>query len=87
MEINYNIALPEKKIRNGGNRSKESSAMLNLVNDNNMKNMSLSYDNETDAKRKAATLKAFAKKRKINDKVEIYRIDNIIYVKKVVKEN
>jgi hypothetical protein len=52
-----------------------------------MKNMSLSYDNETDAKRKAATLKAFAKKRKINDKVEIYRIDNVIYVKKVVKEN
>lgn len=82
MNISYNVSLP-KKIKKGGNRSDESNALLAFLKDGTKRNMSISYNGDIDiAKRKAATMKAFMKKRGLKDKVEIYRVDDSIYIDK-----
>jgi hypothetical protein len=86
MKIEYNVEIPAKRARNGGNRSEESNALLGLLKDKDKENMSISYDTEEEAKKKATTLKAFAKKRGLNAGVDIYRIDSVIYIKKKQSE-
>lgn len=87
MKIQYNVQAPPKKIFSGGKKGEEVIAIEDFLTSGNAKNMCFEYDTPKEAKSKLSTISTH--KRKWNEKnpkkYDAYRVDNCIYVVRLVK--
>lgn len=83
MNISYNVKLPPKGIR-GGIKPKGDDviALENFISAKSHKNMSIGYDSMEEAKKRASALQAYKRKWKLQEEIDIYRIDSTVYVVK-----
>ena len=83
MDISYNVKLPPKGIR-GGMKPKGDDviALENFISAKSHKNMSIGYDSTEEAKKRTSALQAYKRKWKLQEEIDIYRIDSTVYVVK-----
>lgn len=85
MKITYDIKdLPERRGRAGG-KSEETLALIAFLADSQKKNMCIEYDTEKDAKRRYDTLRNYRNTNKLQERIDVYRVDNAVYVVKTKK--
>lgn len=84
MNISYNVKLPEKKCW-GGDRPKSDDivALESFLEAQSHKNMAIGYDTKEEAKKRLAALQAYRRSRKLQEKIDVYRIDETVYVTKL----
>lgn len=88
MNISYDVIVPERKSRGGAPRkSDEVIALESFLTTKKMKNMRIEYDTAEEAKKRLSTLQAYRRKNKLQDQIEIFRVETNIYIVRIVKED
>lgn len=84
MNISYNVKLPEKKHRGGPMAKRDDIAALeNFLEAKSHKNMAVTYDTKEEAKKRLSALQAYKRSKELQKKIDIYRIDDTVYVAKI----
>lgn len=79
MQISYDVKLPERNSFRGGKKSEEVAAVEAFLQ-GTQKNMCFTYDDDTEAKRRLATLSGWRRKYPEGDLVDIFRNGSRIYI-------
>ncbi len=79
MNVKYNVQLPERKMFKGGVKSDEVIAIETFLA-GKMKNMCFEYDEAAEAKRKLASIQSYRRKQNHQNKYDVYRSENCIYI-------
>ncbi len=83
MNIKYNVALPERKVFRGGGKSDEVLAIESFIV-GKMKNMCFEYEKAEEAKKKLSCIQAYRRKQEHKNLYDVYRVDNCIYIVRMV---
>lgn len=85
MKITYDIEhLPAPKSK-GGKQSEEVQAVIAFLANGQKKNMCIEYDEINECKNKFGAIRRYQKLNKLQDVVDVYRIEKKIYIVKPKK--
>lgn len=83
MNISYNVKLPERKYFGACRPKPDDQVALEVfLGAKSQRNMAISYDTEEEAKRRLSALQHYRRTRKLQEKIEIYRVELTVYVVK-----
>lgn len=87
MNISYDVIVPERKHVGGvGHKSDEVIALESFLATKKMKNMRIEYDTTDEAKKKLPSLQAYKRKNKLQNQIEIFRVETNIYIVRIMGE-
>ncbi len=81
MNISYNVYVPEKKFFGRG-KSAETAAVDGFLSMKSKQNMCFEYDTPEEAKKKMSTVRNYSREHRLNEKIDIFRDENRIYIVK-----
>jgi len=83
MKISYNTELPERRSWKGSAKSDDMIALEGFLKARKHKNMCIGYDTLEEAKKRCSAIQAYRRTHKLQEKIDVYRVESNVYVVKI----
>ena len=83
MNISYNTEIPARRRWGGAAQGDDVIALETFLKARKHRNMCIGYDSREEAKRRCSALQSYRRTHKLQEEIEVYRVDEKVYVVKI----